>query len=262
MMAVMVLAAVGPALLFLWLVLRQDRFPEPAAPVLTTFVLGFAIIPVVILLAWPLDTWAARVNNPVWTPVMEAFLTAAVPEEVLKFAVLTLYCLRHRHFNEPMDAIVYGVTASLGFAALENVLYVTQAGDDWTATAIARALTAVPGHGALGAVMGLLLAKARFGPPERRWPLAWALVVPILLHGLYDAPLLWAERVRAAGGELTDNQGLMMGAAVFAVLFVEVAWAWRALRRLRAGQQDWIEAAHRAAPVFEDWATEKRDRDR
>ena len=53
-----------------------------------------------------------------------SFLSAAVVEEGLKFALLYFVVYRLREFNEPMDAMVYGVCVSLGFAASENIFYV------------------------------------------------------------------------------------------------------------------------------------------
>ena len=90
-----------------------------------------------------------------WKPVKP------IPEETFKYLVLTRYSARHRAFDEPMDGIVYGAVASLGFAALENLLYV---GSGDLGTAVARAATAVPGHAFTGAIMGYYVGQARFGP--------------------------------------------------------------------------------------------------
>jgi RsiW-degrading membrane proteinase PrsW (M82 family) len=57
-----------------------------------------------------------------------AFFGAAIPEELFKFTVIFFCCRRLNDFNEPMDGIVYGVTTLLGFATLENVLYVFDGG--------------------------------------------------------------------------------------------------------------------------------------
>jgi RsiW-degrading membrane proteinase PrsW (M82 family) len=91
-----------------------------------------------------------------------AFLSAAVPEEFFKWLIVVLYCARHKEFDEPMDGLVYGAVASLGFATFENVVYVwvsevsTQAG---LQVALARGLTAVPMHASLGAIMGYFVGS-------------------------------------------------------------------------------------------------------
>ena len=90
---------------------------------------------------------------------MKAVLGAAIPEELFKFLVLRWYVWRKPHFDEPLDGVVYGATASLGFATLENILYV---GSHGLEMAVLRALTAVPGHAFTGVVMGAFLGRARF----------------------------------------------------------------------------------------------------
>jgi RsiW-degrading membrane proteinase PrsW (M82 family) len=64
-----------------------------------------------------------------------------------------------------MDGVVYGAVASLGFATLENILYVTPNG---FAVAAARAFTAVPGHALLGVIMGYYVGRAKFHSNEQQ----------------------------------------------------------------------------------------------
>ena len=74
-----------------------------------------------------------------------AFFVVGLGEELCKYLVLVLYALRKPSFNEPFDGIVYAVMISLGFAALENVFYVSDGG---VGVAFARMFTAVPMHAA------------------------------------------------------------------------------------------------------------------
>jgi RsiW-degrading membrane proteinase PrsW (M82 family) len=94
----------------------------------------------------------------------------------------------NRHFDERLDGIVYAVCVSLGFAGLENVLYII--GDtEWMSVALSRAIFAVPGHFCYGVVMGYFYSLARFSSANRQFYLTMAIVAPILLHGIYDAIL-------------------------------------------------------------------------
>ena len=70
----------------------------------------------------------------------------------MKFLVLYLYSYKLSNFSEPMDAVVFSTAASLGFAAVENIDYVMNAIDDYTAfnLALMRALSAVPLHAFCG----------------------------------------------------------------------------------------------------------------
>ena len=93
-----------------------------------------------------------------------------------------------KEFNEPIDGIVYGVTASLGFATLENFYYVYLLYDYFETSsmslAIARSFTAVPGHAVYGAIMGYFFMKYTF--IKRGDNLFFAFAVPFVLHGCYN----------------------------------------------------------------------------
>jgi RsiW-degrading membrane proteinase PrsW (M82 family) len=116
-------------------------------------------------------------------------MTAAIPEEFFKFAVIIWFCIKNSAFDEPMDGVVYGVVASLGFATLENVLYVIEGS---YSVAITRAILSVPAHMLFGVSMGYYLSLSKFGGTQRirnRY-MALSLIVPILLHGAYDYILM------------------------------------------------------------------------
>jgi RsiW-degrading membrane proteinase PrsW (M82 family) len=115
------------------------------------------------------------------------FVVAAFTEELFKLLALYLLIWRNRHFNEKFDGIVYATFISLGFAGVENILYVTDGG---MTVGITRAFTAVPAHALFGIVMGYQFGLAKFYPKERSWRLLLALVIPIMLHGIYDFILM------------------------------------------------------------------------
>ena len=88
----------------------------------------------------------------------------AIPEELFTLLVLRAYCARHREFTSPKDGVVYGAVASLGLATFGNVFYIVT---DGFAVAAIRAITAVPGHAFMGAIMGDYVGRAKFHPNER-----------------------------------------------------------------------------------------------
>ena len=91
-----------------------------------------------------------------------SFLSAAAVEEGLKFLVLYFVVYRLREFNEPMDAIVYGVCASLGFEALENIYYVSNASTldvNPIRMLIERSIYPLAAHGIFGVIMGYFFMK-------------------------------------------------------------------------------------------------------
>lgn len=122
----------------------------------------------------------------------KAFFVAAVPEEATKFVMLVWIAERHVDVRRKQDILPLAVAVSLGFAALENLVYVSQA-ENWRGVAALRSVTAVPGHGVNGLIMGALVTFARLAPHRQRQLLFAALALPILTHAAYDFPLMAME---------------------------------------------------------------------
>ncbi len=131
------------------------------------------------ILGFQPSTW----ENPYLALFGQSFLEAAVPEELFKFLFLYTLIWKNPKFDEHFDGIVYATVVSLGFACLENVLYVTQYG---AATGYFRAFTAVPGHFFFAVIMGYYLSKAKFIPEKKKHYLRLSAFLPILAHGSYD----------------------------------------------------------------------------
>ena len=120
--------------------------------------------------------------------VIEAFLIVALAEEGMKFLCLRLFTWNNYEFNCNFDGIVYAVFVSLGFAALENVMYLQDYG---LSIAIQRGLLSVPGHMTFDIFMGHYYSKAKksmlLGRREEcKQHLFTALLTAVLLHGFYE----------------------------------------------------------------------------
>ena len=221
--------AIAPALLLLWYFTSRDLYPEPKRLIWLTFALGFgAAAPAALIgetLFFPLADLA---DNPWIASFILAFPIVAGIEELSKFAVLYLFCRRWNDFDEPMDGLVYGVAASLGFAAIENWSYVHQSGLE---TALWRAVSAVPFHAMAGAIMGYYFGLAHFLPGRRGHYLLLALLIPFLLHGAYDYPLILQEFLLADGRSI-DWLGLL----VLPVLALETGLAIALARRVHRAE--------------------------
>ena len=119
---------------------------------------------------------------------IEMFCNVALVEESVKLAVLMLFIWKHADFDDSFDAIVYSVTVSLGFAAVENIMYVIRGG---LSVAIIRALFSIPGHASFAILMGVFFAKAKrhfhYGRRQQQYlNLFFALLTAVLTHGTYD----------------------------------------------------------------------------
>ena len=186
----LLLITIVPALGILFLFVFLDRFVEPKKYIIATFVLGILIVGPL----WIFDDIILLIKgSPIeYNPFMRAFFAAAFQEELLKFCVLFFFCVRFTEFNEPMDGIVYGTVASLGFASYENIFYVYGAESfiDSLATANLRAFSAVPSHAFDGVIMGFFIGRHYFRKHESKINIYFAFLIPFILHGFYDWTLM------------------------------------------------------------------------
>lgn len=207
--AILMLGFLPAIVLFAFIYLKDRRQPEPAGKLLKAFFFGILSIPLtfvlcaVIGLIWP----NVYTSGSLMGTAYEAFATAAIPEEAAKLVMLMLVLRNNKHFDEKLDGIVYAVCVTLGFATIENVMYLFGNGDDVLIVAILRAILSVPTHFLCGVIMGYFVSLARFYPARRSRNMTLAFVIPMLAHGLYDWLLMYGS-----GG----------GSSFFAVLFISV----------------------------------------
>lgn len=212
----LVAIALAPVVaLFTYFYVRDKYEKEPSLLLLFVFMGGFLSVGPVIMLGQILHTLLNLFVNPemLLYTIVENFIVISLVEEGFKFLVVMRFAYRHQAFNEPYDGMMYAITASLGFAALENILYVLDGG---MMVGLARMVLSVPAHALFGAFMGYYAGKAKFAAARRRHYLFLALFVPTILHGLY-------------------NFVLILNRGEFALLVVPLSlfmW-WRALRQVR-----------------------------
>ena len=181
------LTAILPTLALLLFFMYSDKFVEPKKTVLSTFILGIFIIA-------PLEVFHYGTEMIIGEPIeynafFRAFFAASFLEELFKFCVLFFFCTKFTEFNEPMDGIVYGLTASLGFAFWENLQYIYMPDREISESlqvAWSRAFTAVPSHAFDGVIMGFFIGRHYFRDYKTNTNLILALLIPVTLHGFYD----------------------------------------------------------------------------
>ena len=181
------LITIIPSLALLLYFALYDKFKEPKLTVLAVFFLGYLIC----LPAGTLNDFSYKLledGTELSKRLGYSFLGPAWAEELLKFSILYLIVLRRDEFNEPMDGIVYGVAASLGFATYENYDYVFRLAEQWDLVpmdlAIWRSYSAIPMHGLNGCLMGFYFGKYAFTGDKKF--LLLSLLIPFLMHGLYN----------------------------------------------------------------------------
>src|SRR6202165_3593554 len=156
-------AAVAPALLILWLVIAAGESPGPPAKVWTAFVLGAASISLLGVARAPFASILAAPENPSVAQALHSVFGVAAPEETVKILVIVAVSARRRPFADPMDTVVYGAAAGVGFAAYENLAYLEQHAEMWQSLAALRSVLTVPFRGAPAIPAGPSRARGRAG---------------------------------------------------------------------------------------------------
>jgi RsiW-degrading membrane proteinase PrsW (M82 family) len=212
---------------FAWLffVRRFDRMrPEPVWLVVATFALGgLAIVPaalaemgIAMISPW-LDPGLATLGGQAWAlPLSVAVFTVVIGgvEEVAKFGAAWVLAGHRREFDEPVDGIIYGCAAALGFAAVENIKYFALGRMSGAVIAM-RAFETVPAHMFFSAIWGYGMGLKLVSRGARVLPY---LALAALAHGTFDAVVS------------TDGLQLVATLLVLVLAFAFVVMLRRALR--------------------------------
>lgn len=178
------LGGLVPALFWLWFWLREDKAkPEPKALIISAFIAGMAVVPVVLpLQQYALDRFTGQNLLFVWVII----------EEVLKYSAALIVILWNKAVDEPIDTIIYMITIALGFAALENALFIFNpfvAGNitESILTGHFRFLGATLLHVLASGTVGAAMALAFYKPKWVRVIFSSVgLFIAIVLHALFN----------------------------------------------------------------------------
>lgn len=183
-------AGAVPGILWLVWVRRKDRLePEPWRLVVRVFGLGVAAGWLIALVRPRLEVWCLPTDPGPWADLADAFVVTAGGEELAKLLAFALGALWHAEWDEPMDGIVYGAAAGLGFASIENAYFLSADGD--AALLLSRAFTANLAHLAFTGILGFGFGYAKL---TGRWRFVLiGSLAAVFLHGAYDWLLFASE---------------------------------------------------------------------
>lgn len=178
------LGGLVPSLFWLWFWLREEQHPEPKGLILLTFLLGMAMV----IFVLPFEQ-LARTNI-----ADQNFLTIlwAAAEELIKYTAVALIALKTSYIDEPVDFPIYFITAALGFAALENTLFLIQPlslgqGTVGLLTGNLRFLGATLLHSVASALVGISMGLAFYSSwLSKKIALFVGLLTAIVLHSLFN----------------------------------------------------------------------------
>jgi protease PrsW len=176
-------AGVAPGLALLsYFYLKDEYEAEPISVVFKTFIFGALLVFPLMFIQYVFET--EMVFQSSW---VNAFITSSLLEEFFKWFILFYTVYKHISFDEPYDGVVYGASVSLGFATVENILYLFANGFEH---AIGRALLPVSSHALFGVIMGFYFGKSKFSSIKNKKWIFLSLLIPFALHGTYDFILL------------------------------------------------------------------------
>ena len=186
----MLLLAVIPGIILFFVIWKSDKVEkEPGKLLLKLFLFGALTVVSAIVVGKAGELVFGFLDPGSMLYIfIDNFLLTAFVEEAGKYVVVKKVAWKHPAFDHTFDAVVYAVTASLGFATLENIIYLI--GEDISLGRI-WGIMSVPGHAMYGVFLGCYvgLAKAAEAEGDKKLcssNLRKALIRPTLLHGVYD----------------------------------------------------------------------------
>jgi protease PrsW len=184
--------AIAPGIAICLYIFFKDQYnKEPRRHLIVSFFLGvfsaFIALGLQLLLT-PLHKTLMPEN--IFSIAIFAYFVVALTEEWSKYIMVRYYAFPKKEFDEPYDGIVYSVMVGMGFATIENIMYVTQHG---YATAFVRMFLSVPAHGTFAVLMGYSIGKAWINYDRRIMYMMLGLFWAVFFHGTFDFFLFLRE---------------------------------------------------------------------
>lgn len=198
---------------------------EPRLNLLVSFILGgLAIFPA----AWFERTFAYTVDGSLAGVAIFSYAIVGFSEEASKFLGLRLYSYNQKSFDEPLDGIVYSVIVSMGFATVENVMYVQNyaALGRGLEVGLLRMFISVPAHACFAVVMGYFIGKAKFNPAKSFIIMMTGLLLAVFFHGTFDL-FLFLPKYSYIGREWSE---ILLGAGALSSYIVCLVLSRRLIR--------------------------------
>ncbi|MFC4387680.1 glutamic-type intramembrane protease PrsW [Gracilibacillus marinus] len=186
-MITLISAGLAPAFALLsFFYLRDEYELEPIFAIFRTFIYGALLVfPIMFI------QFAFTEENILQSDFLKSYIIYGTFEEFFKWFIFLFTTYKYSKFSNVYDGIVYGVSISLGFATVENLLYLFAHGIEY---AITRALFPVSSHAIFGVIMGYYMGRAKFKSKKSGYHLFIALIIPVFLHGTYDFILVTVTR--------------------------------------------------------------------
>ncbi len=225
-----------PSLVWLFYYLQKDLHPEPKRMILGVFICGgLATVPLLFIQLGLMDLLTQYQNSlpGIAGSILTWFVIVAFTEELFKYLVVRLSVLRNAELDEPLDLMLYMVVAALGFAAVENTLYIFAPGQtalsfnvliQTTITiSFIRFIGATFLHTLCSALVGYFLALASVRSHKNKRLVVVGLITATFLHGLYDFSIM----------TLAEPLSTLLPIAVIAVLATFMLYDFNEIKKIK-----------------------------
>jgi RsiW-degrading membrane proteinase PrsW (M82 family) len=224
-----------PSLTWLSYYLAKDLHPEPKRMIIKIFFLGvIATIPTILIQLGLFELLKNSNIDGLASRLMYWFVIISLTEEILKYLVVRKWVLKSMHLDEPLDVMLYMVVSALGFAALENILYLFGFGIGMNASfdeivgktlvlTFVRFIGATFLHTLCSAVIGYAVAISLCDNVRRRLEAFSGIIVAVGLHGLYDFSII----------ELSGSQKFMVPIGIIVLLALITFVGFEKLKKLK-----------------------------
>lgn len=180
-----------PSLIWLGIFLKKDAHPEPRHLLIRVFLMGMILSPIAVGLQWSFVGLGEKFSPVIFSfNSAHFFLWAALVEELVKYWSVKYAALQNPEFDEPVDAMVYLITASLGFAAIENILVLFRSSATSLNVALQvwalRSVGATFLHALSGAIIGYFLALSWFYFEHQKKLIVIGIVLATLFHFTFN----------------------------------------------------------------------------
>lgn len=248
------ISGVLPAIVAMWIVDRLDaKRPEPARTRRLVVLFGMlSVIPALVL-----ETVLSRTVGGWLEPQLtyqgasfQAFIVAAAVEEACKIVVVYWVVWRRPEFDERMDGIVYASRAGLGFALVENVMYLLgqTSLQGQLVVWVERALLAVPGHAMWTGMIGAAAARRRFD--RKGIGLIGGYLLAVAFHGAYDVSVFVQQPLHLEGRAALGQALLIVPVGLTVAAFFVLRSMARTALRLDDAQAAYYAAQAAQAPPY------------
>lgn len=223
-----IIFGVLPSIIWLLFYLRKDKHPESNRMILKIFFYGMiAALPIILIELGFLEVVKGLILYfpPVLISILYWFLGVAFIEEFVKYLIIRGKVIKDSEFDEPIDLMLYMIIAALGFAALENILYLLPLGiGEVFFTNILRFLGAVFLHALCSGTLGYFLALSFYYTKKRGRFLILGIAVSTLLHGLFNFSIM----------ELGGWQGFLIPIIILISLAIFVTYGFKRLKKIKS----------------------------